>query len=838
MTEVLENKTEKMVNLTIDKIEVTVPDGTLIVDAAKKVGIDIPVFCYHPKMEPVGMCRMCLVDVGLPLRDRDSGEPILEEGKPKIQFGRTLQTGCTVEVSEGMVVEGYTEKVKKARQDILEFLLTSHPLDCPICDKGGECPLQNLTIGYGAGESRFILEEKNHSAKHVPLGDLIWLDRERCIQCARCTRFQSEIVDDPVIGFQNRGRSLEIVTFSDPGFDSYWSGNTSDICPVGALTTADFRFGARPWEMQASASICTQCSVNCNLTFNTRREAKSGGALVIKRAMPRQNEEVNEVWLCDKGRFAYQPARKADRLKVPLVRKGDLFVETSWKEALDLVAEKAQEAGKGLVTLAGGRLSNEDYFNIQQLTAYLGGKSILNSEMAGGDLVAQVGLGTGSNIADMGTGDAILVVASDLEEEAPLFWLRVKQAAERGAMLIVANPRKTRTDKFADHVLRYVYGQEAAVVLSMAGAKEGIAIQFLDGDTKIKAAAEAFKQAENAVVFFGSEGIGLAGSEELAKACAYLLTETKHVGRPKNGLVAVWDKGNLQGAWDMNFRPSMTLTKDLKAAKMVYVVGNDPAFDDVGLKKILEDSDFVVVQDVRMSETAAMADVVLPAQVYTERDGSYTSAERRVQRFYPAVPADEKTLPDYKIAAEIAKRLDLELETNAASLVFLDLAQKIDDYAELDFIRLAEIVEQWPIIGREDLFYGGTSYQNSQGLGKQLSPAIENKNIVYEVFAPSVLSTKDEILAVPVTTLYDRGSGMLASDVLIPRIPEPFVVLNLADAKKLGVEAGAQISVELNGKTAEVVVKLDDELAKGFVLVPRSMGMPINNPSPIMIKAI
>ena len=250
----------KDVTLTIDGISVTVPAGTLVVDAAKQIGIDIPVFCYHPKMEPVGMCRMCLVDIGRPMIDRMTSQVILdEEGKPKLQFGPKLETACTTPVSEGMVVIGMSDKVKAARKDVLEFLLTSHPLDCPVCDKGGECPLQNLTLGFGPGESRYMYDDKKHAEKHVPLGDLIFLDRERCIQCGRCVRFQSELADDPVIGFYHRGRSLEIMTNSEPGFDSIFSGNTTDICPVGALTTADFRFGARPWELKAAASICTHC---------------------------------------------------------------------------------------------------------------------------------------------------------------------------------------------------------------------------------------------------------------------------------------------------------------------------------------------------------------------------------------------------------------------------------------------------------------------------------------------------------------------------------------------------------------------------------------------------
>ena len=340
---------EKLVSLNIDGIQAQVPAGTLVVDAAKMVGVDIPVFCYHPKMEPVGMCRMCLVEIGRPMIDRATGQPVLEEdGSPTIHFGPNLETACTTLVSEGMVVLGMTDIARAGREDILEFLLTSHPLDCPICDKGGECPLQNLTMDFGRGESRFQYGEKMHLGKHVPLGELIWLDRERCIQCGRCIRFQRDLVDDPVISFFHRGRSTEIVTFSEPGFDSYWSGNTTDICPVGALTTEDFRFGARPWELDASASICNHCPVGCNLTLNVRREAASGGKAVIKRVMPRQNEYVNEIWICDKGRFGHHfAAPNAERLSEPLVRKEGELQPASWDEALALVAERFKAAGDG-----------------------------------------------------------------------------------------------------------------------------------------------------------------------------------------------------------------------------------------------------------------------------------------------------------------------------------------------------------------------------------------------------------------------------------------------------------------------------------------------------------
>ena len=413
--------------------------------------------------------------------------------------------------------------------------------------------------------------------------------------------------------------------------------------------------------MRSAASLCNHCPVGCNLTLNTRREAKSDGNLVVKRVMPRQNEEVNEIWICDKGRFGYHFTEAETRISQPLVRKNGELTPTSWDEALDLVAEKFKAAGNGLVSLAGGRLSNEDYFNLGQLTAHLGGKAALYSEMLGGDLTAKVGIAPGTNFADLGKGDAILVVASDLEEEAPLYWLRVKQAAERGATLIVANPRPTKTDRYASHSLRYAYGQEAAAVMALLNVLSpkrpdlSDDVKDLVRDPAYKEAAEAFTNATNAIVLYGSEGIGLAASGALAQTCANLLIATGHTGKANNGLLAVWDHGNVQGAWDMGIQPSLTLAEDLKAAKAAYLVGVDPAAYQPELAEALEAAEFVVVQELHLSETAKLADVVLPAQAFTERDGTYTNAERRVQRFYPAVPPMPGTVADFAISAQIVR---------------------------------------------------------------------------------------------------------------------------------------------------------------------------------------
>jgi NADH-quinone oxidoreductase subunit G len=808
----------KMVSLTINGQPVTVPQGTLIVNAAKTIGIDIPVFCYHPKMEPVGMCRQCMVEVGRPVVDRATGQVVMEGDKPKIGFGAKLETACTTPVSEGMVVLSQSEKARASQKEILEFLLTSHPLDCPVCDKGGECPLQNLTMAHASPDSRYIYNEKHHGRKHFPLGELIWLDRERCIQCARCIRFQDEIAGDPVLAFYQRGRDTDIFTNSDPGFDSVFSGNTTDICPVGALTTADFRFGARPWEMKAAASICAQCPVGCNITFNTRREAASDGKVAIKRVMPRQNEAVNEIWICDKGRFAYHFTESAERLIRPQVRKNGKLEEVSWEEALKAAGKLLE--GEEVVVLAGGRLSNEDLFNLKGLADGLGGKALLYSTMGGGELTVQLGVGQGTNFADMGKGTTILVAASDLYNEAPVWYLRIKQAAQRGARLIVVNPRQTKLEKYAAHVVRYVYGDESETVSGLLKSKPG------------KAVAEAINSAQNLVVLYGSEGLGLEGSSDLAAACAQLMTETGHASGTNNGLIGVWPHANDQAAWEFGYKVETNLASIL-AGKIVYIAAADPAGDDPALAAALKEAKSILVQELFLTETARVADVILPAQAYTEREGSFTSGERRVQRFYPAVPPRGESRPDFAITAALGKEADLDLEGRTPALVMDRMAKSIKTFEGVSYRKLAEVTEQWPLVGRGDLYYGGTTYENKQGLGVQLAPAALGSIPSIDGKEP-LRPDEKQWLAVPVTHLYDRGVTVFTSEMLHQRTSEAAAFLNPDTAKILAVEAGAQ--VELDGYKLEV--RLDANVPASVVLVPRSIGFPITEPVAAKLKKV
>ncbi|OGN76551.1 MAG: NADH dehydrogenase (quinone) subunit G [Chloroflexi bacterium GWB2_49_20] len=814
---------KQLVSLIIDGQSVSVPAGTLIVDAAKQVGIDIPVFCYHPKMEPVGMCRMCLVEVGRPVIDRVSGQPVIEGGKPKIQFGAKLETACTTPVSEDMQVVGMSEKARTGRKEIVEFLLTSHPLDCPVCDKGGECPLQNLTMAHGSSESRFKFDDKQHQKKHVPLGDLIWLDRERCIQCARCIRFQGEIVGDAVLDFFRRGRATDIVTYSEPGFDSIFSSNTTDICPVGALTTADFRFGARPWEMNSAASICTHCPVGCNTTLNIRREARSDGNMVIKRIMPRQNEQVNEIWLCDKGRFAHHFSASPDRLAKPLVRTGELVTESSWEEALNLAARSLVEAKQDFIVLAGGRLANEDLFNLKALADGLGGKAALYTHMGGGYLTTLAGVSMDTNFGEMGAGTSILVAASDLYNEAPLWYLRIKQAAARGATLILAGARETKLEKYAAHVIRYAYGDEAQTIKSMQKSKAG------------QAAAEALASAQNLVVLYGSDGLGLEGSASLAEACAGLLDMTGHAGKPGSGLIGVWPHANDQGAWEMGFQPVADLAAEFKN-KLVYIAACDPVGDDPALAEALKSARFVIVQELFQTETTRLANVVLPAQAFTEREGSFTSGERRVQRFYPALPAFGETRPDFSITASLAQKAGLELEGTSALLIMNKIASKYKSFEGLSYARLAEVREQWPLVGRGDIYYGGAIYANTQGLGTRLA-LLEAGSLPGTKPVESKRPSESELLAIPVCKIYDRGVTVLPSTLLHPHIGDASVSLHPDTAVRFKVQAGSTAQLTVNGTAYQVKVLVDEKVPASVALLPRSMGIPINTPATISLKA-
>ncbi|MBN1887719.1 MAG: NADH-quinone oxidoreductase subunit NuoG [Thermoflexales bacterium] len=801
------------INLIIDDQAISVPEGTLVVDAAKRAGITIPVFCYHPKLEPAGMCRMCLVEIGAPAVDRATGQPVLDEdGRQKIAWNPKLQTACTTPVAQGMQVRTQSQAVKDAQREVLEFLLTSHPLDCPICDKGGECPLQNLTLAYGPGQTRFEFLDKQLLDKHVPLGDLIWLDRERCIQCGRCIRFQADIAGEPVLGFDERGRHLEILTFSDPPFDSVFSGNTTDICPVGALTTVDFHFRARPWELTNVPSLCDHCAVGCNTTLGTRRSARDGGWDIL-RVMPRQNEQVNEIWICDKGRFGHGHARSPQRLTQPAVRWGDQHKPVSWEEALAIASEKLRAlVADGPPTppvagLIGDRIPNEDAYVMAKFF-----RQVLRSDalfayppVSGAQVARQYGVAAGTNLGALDPSNSVVLVAgADLYEQVPLWYLRLRKRAK--VFQVSASPALSQGDSAsvrsqetgsrsfpASLNLNCRQGTETFVVLGLLNAvlSEGLVradvAARVDGIADFKArlaqytpakvselsgvpagsiqqAARALAEAENAILIFGTLGAG----EALPQHMANLAVLTDHVGRPNNGLLPAWPHANTQGVGDLLSVNGQLLMAPgqwqaaSKQAPILYIVGADP----VGDGEELPEEAFVICHELFLTATARRANLVLPALSWAERDGTFTNAERRVQRFYKALPPSGEAKADWEILQAIARKLDEAWNYATTAEIMDDLAANVPPYAGMSYARLARTGEQWPPVGRDNLYFGGTAYDNAGGLGAQLPAGCES------AARYTLTWVEPETAAPKAQRLYRRGTLIGASSILKKHLVE------------------------------------------------------------------
>lgn len=812
------------VKIYIDDQEYEVPAGTNLVDAAKWIDNDIPVFCYHPKMKPVGMCRMCLVELGNVVKDKATGAAVLnEDGTAQIRWNPKLQTACTTLVSDGLTVRTSTPVVEDARRNVIEFLLTSHPLDCPICDKGGECPLQNLTMDYGPGTSRMNFSDKQHLDKHVPLGDLIYLDEERCIQCGRCVRFQDEVVGDPVLAFHERGRTLQIITNSDPGFDTYFSGNTTDICPVGALTTADFRFGARPWEMTSVPSICPHCPVGCNISASTRLDREFGGRAMIKRVMPRQNEAVNEIWICDKGRFGHHFSRSDERLTTPLVRGN----KASWNEALDATTRALQGADGSIAAIAGSSMSNEDLWTLRQVVNGLGGGQLgaWPPTHAGADLVAQVGVGKGTNLGSLSKGDAVLIIASDIEEEAPVWRLRLKGAKDRGAFVVVANARPTRMDDFASETLRYATGGAAAAMQNLRAENAEV--------------ADKLAGATNLVIVCGAEGLTLDGSRALMQGAANFLIETGHTGKPNNGLMATFPGANGMGLHYMGFSPEATMAIAANPPKVLIVAQAEILADDPSTTAWLSKVETIISLSLFPDEVIGQAAVALPIQSFAERDGSFTNGERRVQRFYTAQGPMGESLPAWQALTRLGEKLGQGRAKLSAAAVMLEITQQVPVFAGMRYNEISKVERQFPEVGGSDLYYGGTSYKNTGGLGVQAATSADDGEAANtgEIALPQPAQNgQGGLTVVPTTRLYNRERVFEPSEqaLMRPRIAAPYVEINAADAAKMAINNGDMVQVRVNEIAVQVRAHVNGAAPEGSVLLPRHLS---EQPVPLTIAA-
>ena len=422
----------------------------MLVDGAKYGDVEIPVFCYEPKLgQPVGACRMCLVEI---------------EGIPK------LQTACSTPVKDGMVVHTQTERVHDAQRAVVEFLLINHPLDCPVCDKGGECPLQDITYGWGPGTSRFI-EPKRHFRKPLELSPLIAIDRERCILCYRCVRFSQEISEDYQLILLERGAHSFVGTFDGHPYVAPFSGNITELCPVGALTSSAYRFRARPWDIEGAGSVCTLCPPQCNVELTVRDDR-------VMRVLARDHDEVDDGWLCDKGRYAYQHVHVDERITEPLVREGDELMPASWEKALAAAGGALEKAGGSAAALAGGETTNEEAFLLQRLFREGLGSGHLASR-AGGELPLDVARALAdpalqATVPDLEFAHTVLLLDSDPVDDAPILDLRIRKGVRRhGVRLAVASARPTALDPRADVVLRTAPGGGEALLVALDAALTG-----------------------------------------------------------------------------------------------------------------------------------------------------------------------------------------------------------------------------------------------------------------------------------------------------------------------------------------------------------------------------
>ncbi len=563
------NPAPDTVSLTINGQALEAPKGTLLVEAAKLVDIDIPIFCYHPKLKPVGACRMCLVQI---------------EKLPR------LQTACTTPVAADMIVHTNTPDVIAAQNGVIELLLANHPLDCPICDKGGECPLQDNTFEYGLGVSRFT-EEKRHKEKAFPLGPSIVLDRERCIMCYRCVRFHQEIPGDEALAAVQRGADAEIATLGGEPYDSIFAGNTIELCPVGALTSRQYRFRARPWDLVRTDSVCNGCAVGCNVSVHSRTET-------VLRLVSRENRSIDDGWLCDRGRFDSLPNNPEGRLVRPMVRDNGSLCPVGWDEAIARAAEllgNANTSGTGAI-LASQGLSNEAFWLLQQLPVP---SALWPASRASWPVEGR--------ITNLPGCKSIVLVGLDAWTELPVLALWIRKAVNGGAKLVVLGPDNGLWRSTA-HWLR---GDPLALASALTETLAGTTT----ADPDVLAAATAVRgNAPAALLVHPSLTADTAPLEALAKALG-ASGETGMVGAPLLG-------ANGRGAQD--FAPGLAagdLARAKKTSAMLAIGDEDwPALN----------GKLILATSTRPADEASY-EVLLPLAHPYERQASITNLEGRVQ---------------------------------------------------------------------------------------------------------------------------------------------------------------------------------------------------------------
>jgi NADH-quinone oxidoreductase chain G len=726
---------EQLVNLTIDGRPVSVPKGSVIWAAAQRLGIEIPIYCYHPKMDPLGACRMCFVQV---------------EKMPK------PMTACTTEVTEGMVVSTTSQMVQKARRGTLEFLLINHPLDCPICDKGGECDLQDFTLRHGPGASRFDLT-KRHFQKPVPVSEHILLDRERCISCQRCVRFCQDVAMENGLVMLERGFRTEVGVEPDAPFDSIFSGNVVEMCPVGALTAKSYRFVSRPWELKRTATVCGQCAVGCNVSADVRVDK-------LLRQYSRPNDAVEEGFLCDRGRWNVDAANSPERLRTPLIRHNGKLEPATWDEALNLVGQRLSEIARrdgpaAVGGIASAHITNEEMYLFQKLLrAGLGANNVDHSHGRFPRLAAGAPPWAWSDsIAGLERASTIILLGTDTYYRQPIVDLRIRRAIRKGARVWVVTSEPARMDRLAAGVIRYAPGQTGAIasallqtILSesltrgeyaaqhrahlparLAGlsAPEAIANAAGTDAEALRTLAREIASAAGAVILYDERATLEPSGATLAQDVLDLALLTGNAGRPGAGAGPLFSDVNAMGARDMGALPDMlpgyrpVSDADARNAlaevwgsplpetpgldyvamaaggvKALYVIGSDPLKHATPAgRDALARMEFLVVQELFLTETAKLASVVLPGVSYAEKDGTFTSLERRVQVVRQAMMELPGARADWRILLGVAQALGLDWSYGSAADILAEIARSVPLYSGATRRGLGQAGAQWPL---------------------------------------------------------------------------------------------------------------------------------------------
>ena len=747
--------TEK-ITFTVDGKELEGKQGQLLIEACEDSGVHIPRFCWHKRLDPVGMCRMCLVEIETPR-------------------GKALVPSCTTEVTEELVVETESETVKKAQEGVLEFLLINHPLDCPICDKAGECPLQDQTMAYGPGESRFI-EEKRHFEKPIPVSDIVLLDRERCILCARCTRFSDEISGDPLIEFIQRGNKTQVNTFPDEPFKSYFSGNTVQICPVGALTATSYRFKARPWDLKKVSSTCNCCSLGCSVELNVSQNK-------MLRILGEDNEFTNQGWLSDKGRYNFEYLHSENRLTSIKSKEDNIFKDISIVEATEKLKSKIEELkNPDIKFIVGPNSTNEEYFVINKFANLMNRNEFLSKDKSNvyfsDDHVFNGYFGEGYENAafeDLDNSDAIVVWSEDIKDNIPVLFLRIKKAVNNGVKLVVLGHTNTSLESLADLYL----GEE-----------------FISNNFELKTNLGNIKEFQNIIENKKVTAIiGKSTPIQQKKSLDMLVDHLEKHSQTK--FLNCFTKANTFGALqqiDQIKGLNEFCNEYLESnSNIVFTIGANPvngSYFSSNIQDILKKADYVVSLDIFINETTEIADLILPTTSYGEKEGTMTNMEMRVLKQNKILPDPGSVLSEWEYLIMVAKSLGKEIN--------------FDNAYEINKALCAEL-------GNENLV---PSFDN---LNKpsNLFGIISNKEIDINI---KDLEQKD-LSMLMVKRLYGDSSTQVNSPSISMLGSERFIELNSNTLEKYGVKSKFA-NLTQNQNSIFVNIKLNNHLPDDIVVVP------------------